>query len=103
MTDSDALTVEELDVVLLPDGRSGTVVALQDKIATVEVSDAEGRTLDLVVVEADDLQMLLLRRHRVVEIVRGLWPLRHDYFGARLTLRSLLRMERKIRRGVRHP
>jgi hypothetical protein len=44
-----AASVRELDVVALPDGRTGTVVSPQpDGAYTVEVSDTQGRTLDLV-------------------------------------------------------
>jgi hypothetical protein len=43
------MTVKELDVVTLPDGRTGTVVSLHpDGSYVVEVSDEAGRTLDLV-------------------------------------------------------
>lgn len=55
------MSVKELDVVLLSDGREGTIIDIYDggKAFLIEVCDSNGKTLDMPTVDISDIKKIL--------------------------------------------
>ena len=52
---------KELDIVLLKDGRKGTVLEKykQDKTFLIEIADASGKTMETPLITIDDIQKII--------------------------------------------
>lgn len=58
------MQINEFDIVLLKDGREGTVIdMLKDGAMMLDISDSKGQVIDMPIITADDVQEVTYRHH----------------------------------------
>jgi len=55
------MLIKDLDVVLLKDGREGTILEMFDegKAYMIEITNSEGKTVDTPVIEAEEIEKVI--------------------------------------------